>query len=329
MAVYLDGILAITDVFSPGTVEPGTALSGYRKFKLENALGDIYYLTEQNFRHFLDSPSGLGFEKQLSGTRVGNRLKIDKREFALPSVSGNLIFYDDSNGSKYDDYIEFVKFSLHYPLKLYYYTPGINKTEEEANSVYLNCEVTSASKSQIQQNHMLVVPVKFKGFSFWLKGGPESGFTIQKTDDDPGTFTFPLSFPFSFGQDVFRNISLSNNGTMITPVTYEVSGACVNPTISFYDENINPYATAKFIGSYDYVYVDSNDNNETIVLKNNGVLVANPASKQDLTVADPDNEDFFMTFLKLRPGNTYATLSLGSDFKGTVSVHWREEYVSL
>lgn len=309
----------------------------YRKFKLVNSLNQVYELTDQNYKQFLNNPTGLGFRKDLDGIRVGNRYKITKREYDLPSPSGELIFYHDTNEDKYDAYEEFIRFASHYPLKLYYYTPGNNKTEEEANSLYLNCEVVTADKSQIAYDSgMLRVPVSFQGFSFWLSG-KESRLEINNEEVDASGFTFPLSFPFSFGSDPLRNIVLPNNGTLVTPVTYKITGRCVDPYIRFFEkqyvdgeETYVEYAASRFTGTYDTVYVDGNDSSQQIILTYGGQTIGNPAVKQDLSLAnvdDPENE-FFLTFLKIKPGTTHATVTFNNDFIGTIDLTWRDEYVS-
>lgn len=308
----------------------------YRKFKLVNSLGDEYHLTDKNFKHFLNSPSGFGMTKSIDGTRVGNRIKVNKRIYDIPRPSGELIFYDDTNEDKYDAYADFVKFAQFTPLRLYYFIPSDERTQEEANTVYIECEVMSLSKSEISHNgDLLRVPINFQGETFWLSDKLNE-LIISNEVEDVGTFTFPLTFPFAFGTDPFRNIELNSNGTIVTPVTFTIEGECNDPMINFYEKKIengievyDPYAACKFEGTYDYVFVDANDNNETITLRYNGVSITNPASKQDLTIADPDNEDFFMTFMKIKPGKTFATFSLGADFRGTVTLSWRDEFVSI
>ena len=343
---YSNGVLVIDD--KPSDV------AAYRKFKIKNSLGEEYYLTEKNYKHFLNSPSGLGFKKNLSGSRVGNRVKITKREYEFPSVSGEMIFYYDRNERKYDEYAEFIRFTSYYPLQLFYYVPGDDKTYEEANSIYLNCEIVMATKTEISHtDSCLHVPVTFKGISFWLDGH-ESKLQINKDLNDPGTFVFDgdpdwarskgitvpynsrqdfkymgLAFPFAFGADPLRSIVLPNNGTLPTPVRFSITGTCINPLIRFFTEDLEEYAACGFTGTYNYVYVDANDDNESIILKQNNVVIGNPSAKQDLTKGDPDKEDFYLTYMKIRPGRTLCTVSLGTDFTGTIDLTWRNEYISL
>lgn len=301
----------------------------YRKFKLVNSLGDEYTLTDQNFKHFLNNPTGLGLRKSIDGVRVGNRYRVTKREYNLPNPSGELVFYYESNEDKYDGYEEFIRFISFYPLKLYYYTPGNNKSEEEANQIYLNCEVTTATKSEIKENDgTLRVPVNFQGFSFWLSGS-EKKLDIDLEDYEEGSFTFPLSIPFSFGTDPLRDLVMPNNGTLITPIIYTIDGYCVNPYIRIFDENGEEYAASKIIGTFDYVSVNANDDNESIALRYNGSSIANPASKQDLTIGNPDDDNFFLTFLKVKPGNSKVTINFDNEFKGSISLTWRDEYASI
>lgn len=310
---------------------------GYRKFKLVNSLDQTYELTDQNYKHFLNSPQGLGYRKDLDGIRVGNRLKVTKRDYALPSPSGELLFYDDNNEDIYDNYQEFIRFASHYPLKLYYYTPGKNKSEEEANSIYLNCEVVEASKSQVTYSDGIMrVPVSFQGYSFWLSG-TLSRLSIDNTESEPSTYTYPLSFPFAFGSDPLRNIVLPNNGTLTAPVTFTITGRAVNPYIRFFETKVVngvstyvEYAASKILGTYDRVYVNANDNEQEISLEYEGATIGNPAEKQDLSLGNVDDEEneFFLTFLKLKPGTTHATVTFGNEFQGQIDLNWRDEYVS-
>ena len=310
---------------------------GYRKFKLVNSLDQVYELTDQNFKQFLNNPNGLGYRKDLDGIRIGNRYKITKREYDLPSPSGELIFYNGTNEENYDAYKRFVRFAQFYPLKLYYYTPSYDKTEEEVNSIYLNCEVVSAEKSQVSYDSgMLRVPVTFKGLSFWLSG-IQSELKINTDGIEPSTFAFPLSFPFSFGSDPLRNIVLPNNGSLVTPVTFTITGRCRDPYIRFFEEKIVDgqtelveYAACRFYGTFDSVHVDSNDSDQKIELTYEGTPITNPAVKQDLSLANVDDEEneFYLTFLKIKPGTTKATISFTNDFAGTVDLNWRDEYIS-
>lgn len=358
---YKDGMLVIDD-------RPSDE-AAYRKFKIKNSQGDYYYLTEKNYKHFLNSPAGLGFRKNLTSTRVGNRVKISKSEYEFPSVSGEMIFYSERNEKKYDEYAEFINFTSYYPLQLFYYVPGDEKTYDEANSIYLNCIMTQATKTEISHNDgCLHVPVTFKGISFWLDG-KESKLAINKDLNDPGTFTFDgtsdwvtnysyqgvsqlpwaqkfpdipypynarqdfilsgLGFPFAFGADPLRSIVLPNNGTLPTPVRISITGACINPLVRFFTEDFSEYAACGFTGNYDYVYVDANDDNESIILKQNNIVIGNPAAKQDLTLGDPDDENFYLTYMKIKPGRTLCSVSLGTDFQGTIDLTWRNEYISL
>lgn len=302
---------------------------GYRKFKLKNSIGEEYPLTDQNFKHFLSEPSGLGFSKDIDGVRLGNRYKVTKREYEFPKPTGTLVFYYNSNEEIYDGYAEFIRFASHYPLKLYYYVPGTEKSEEEASMIYLDCEIVSANKSEVSySNSMLSVPLTFQGYGFWLSNN-ESHLNINIEDKEAGTFTFPLTFPFSFGTDPLRDVKLSNLGTLVTPVVFTIIGECTNPYIRFFDENYNEYAACRINGTYDYVHVDANDNNEIIDLRSGSSVIGNPANMQDLTIGNPDEEDFYLTFLKIKPGTTLATITFGNDFKGAIDLTWRDEYATI
>ena len=302
---------------------------GYRKFKLKNSLDQEYLLTDRNFKSFFNSPKGLGYSKNLTGIRLGDRFKITKREYEFPKPSGELVFYNSSNEDNYDAYNEFVRFASFYPLRLYYYIPGNNKAEEEADSIFLNCEIENLSKSEITHGDgTLRVPVTFQGTSFWLSGK----INDQKIDLESqyeGSFTFELDIPFTFGDDPLRNISMPNLGTLVTPIILKIDGECVDPYVRFFDSNEVEYAACKIIGTYDKVYINSNEDEQEISLQYNGITVANPASKQDLTIGNPDAEDFYLTFLKIKPGTTKATVSFANEFDGEMHLIWRDEYASI
>lgn len=312
---------------------------GYRKFKLVNSLNQTYELTDHNFKQFLHTPQGLGYRKDLDGIRVGNRFKIVKREYSLPSPSGELIFYDEMNENKYDAYHNFVKFASFYPLKLYYYVPSNDRTEEEASSIYLECEVIQTNKSEVSYNgSILRVPVSFKGLTFWLSS-QLSQLNVSASSIDDSTYYYPLNLPIleprlHFGLDPMRNIVMNNDGSLNTPVAYTITGRCKDPYIRFFekkDDEYIEYGASKFIGSFDSVYVNSNDNDQNIILSYGGSDISNPAEKQDLSIANVDDEEneFFLTFLKIKPGVTYATISFNNDFTGTVNINWRNEYISF
>lgn len=305
---------------------------GYRKFRLVNSIGETYELTDKNYKHFLYQPKGLGYNKELSGIRLGNRVKVNGRTYDMPSPSGEMIFYEVNPEGIYDDYNEFMLFLSHSPVKLYYYTPGNNKSEEEANSIYLECEDISVEKNDINpEDGCLHCPITFTGLTFWLKGGQPSDLVIRKTQEEAGDFTFPLSFPFSFGQDSLKNIELISNGTLTTPIILTIDGRCVDPYIRFYQKINNEYieyGAAKLIGTFDNVSIDGNDNVQSIFLMRDGEVLTNGADYQDMTVGVP-GDDFFLTFLKLKPGKTYATISFAEEnFEGEVHFIWRDEYYS-
>ena len=302
---------------------------GYRKFKLKNSLDQEYLLTDQNFKHFFNSPSGLGLNKDFNLLRLGNRNKVSKREYQFPTVRGELVFYDESNEDKYDAYNDFIRFASFYPLRLFYYIPSINKSQEEAESIYINCEVSSLDKSEVKNNDgTLRVPIQFQTFSFWVSSR-ESVAIINIDDADKGKFTFPLSFPFAFGTDPLRDLEINSTGTLNCPVIYRIEGECVDPYIRFFDEKGNEYGASKILGTYDYVEVNADEANEYITLRRNGVTIANPVNMQDLTIGNPDEEEFFLTFLKAKPGKTKISISFTNDFKGSIKFIWRDEYATI
>lgn len=66
-----------------------------RQFYLENSLGKKYELTNKNFKQFLNEPEGLGFSKNLNVLRIGNVELITDEQYSMPSISGEVLFYDN------------------------------------------------------------------------------------------------------------------------------------------------------------------------------------------------------------------------------------------
>lgn len=306
----------------------------YRKFKLINSIGETYELTDKNYKHFFNQPKGLGYNKNLSGIRLGNRVKINGRQYDMPSPSGEMIFYEVSSEGIYDDYMDFMMFISHAPLKLYYYVPSTRSSDEHITTLFLNCEDVSVEKGEIDPNDAtLHCPIQFAGLSFWLSEDL-SQISIHGGGATSGDFTFPLSFPFSFGDDPLRNLLLRSSGTVPTPIFLEITGYCINPYIRFFQRKdgdiLEEYAASRLLGEFDHVIIDGDDNVQSISLQLNGQYLANGAGYQDMSIGVPDKDDFFLTFLKLKPGETIATISFGNEgFNGEVDFSWHDEYFSL
>ena len=89
----------------------------YRKFYIINALGNRYDLTDKNSKVFLNAPNGFGLNRSFTSLKVGNSELVTSQQFNLTDITGELLFYADSNGTKYQDYQDFIQFVKYKPLE--------------------------------------------------------------------------------------------------------------------------------------------------------------------------------------------------------------------
>lgn len=299
-------------------------MAEYRKFRLKNSNNEYYDLANSKQKHFLYSPAGLGFSGQTYGYRFRNRKYVKETEFELPTVSGTMVFHADTIEENYALYYDFMSFIEHTPLEIYYLTP--QNPDNWNYSKYAECDAVQIDKTETdQETPMLRAPIKFECRTFWRDK------TIKTYTAKPGItgdqLQIPMTFPFWFGLDSLRGIVIYNDGTVEAPLTVEIKGSCVNPTYKLFDENGVEYGACKLDGTFSSVKVETDT--ETITLKRNGVVLSNPAKYEDLTIGNLDQDDYYLTFLSLKPGKNLMTASLGSSFSGSVVFSWRDEWISI
>lgn len=247
----------------------------YRQFELINSNNDTWYFTDHDFRVFLNEPTGLGFSRSFTTTRYGNVQVIDETTEEFPKPGGEIIFLDSLNEDRYEKYDNFVRFVSHEPLQFVYIAPGLG-------SFTLNCVITSLEKSESTIENIMRCAVEFQGLGFW-KGNQiernitDSTFTLENTGD------FPCGFEIT------------------------LTGSVTNPYFKLYQDN-ELYGEARFVGTFDGVYVDSNDGRQTVALSQNGDVVPNSIAYQDLTIS---NGSIYVTFMKIPRGNS--SMEVGAD----------------
>lgn len=283
----------------------------YRKITLTNSIGQtwaltdesfIWYLTEHwpqadgTFKVFLNDPQGFGVTDNLTVTTFGNIQRVDDEQFNFPQVSGEILFYDDTNSERYFKYHYFCRFITHTPLTLTYELPiDLNKTPFPlANySFTLPCYVTSLGKTETKRDGILTCPVTFQGLDFW-KGEEE-------------TFTASGGNPIK---------AVTNNGDYEVGFEITINGTnMVNPYFTV-EADGEVYGEARFITDtgVSSVYVNSNDTEQNVILMNGNVVLANPLSYQDLSIT---NGTIYVTFVKLKWASN-STITVGMD-SGTLS----------
>lgn len=289
-----------------------------RQFYLENSLGKKYELTNKNFKQFLNEPEGLGFSKNLNVLRIGNDELITDEQYSMPSISGEVLFYDNLENA-YQDYLEFINFVRYSPLKLYYLPPNM------LFPYYIECSITQVDKSEYQRVGYLSCPVTFYGYTLW-QNSQESNLVVSNSENKDGKY-YELIRPYHYAGNSLNSIEINNTGDVPIGFVFEVVGSVTNPRL-IASQNGVAYGQLKLNGTFDYVRVDSNDLTESIYLENNGTVITNPLSYQDLSIADGVSD---ITFFKLKIGESKLSFSCDkiSSFEGNVSFKWKDKKVSI
>lgn len=289
-----------------------------RQFYLENSLGKKYELTNKNFKQFLNEPEGLGFSKNLNVLRIGNDELITDEQYSMPSISGEVLFYDNLENA-YQDYLEFINFVRYSPLKLYYLPPNM------LFPYYIECSITQVDKSEYQRVGYLSCPVTFYGYTLW-QNSQESNLVVSNSENKDGKY-YELIRPYHYAGNSLNSIEINNTGDVPIGFVFEVVGSVTNPRL-IASQNGIVYGQLKLNGTFDYIRIDSNDLTESIYLENNGTVITNPLSYQDLSIADGVSD---ITFFKLKIGESKLSFSCDkiSSFEGNVSFKWKDKKVSI
>lgn len=292
-------------------------MADVREFWLTNSKG-VKYSLHSTTQAFLNEPSGLGFAVDASIVKLGNSSFILSEDYDLGSVQGEVMFFGNRR-EVYNQYFKFTQFLYAKPIQLHYRTP--DKTE----SYYCQVRVVNLEKSEIGQGGLLRCPISLLRQSMWYN---DTRNVVEARNTAVEGKMYPLYRPYHYGTVSTSNIEIYNAGIADAPILVEVDGRVVDPAWSLYDENNDLYGSAKILGTYDYVSVDSDDLNEQISLTRDGSVIANAVNYQDLTVGDPRN--VYVTFLKLRPGTSRMTFTFGTgEFGGVIRVTWRNAYVTV
>lgn len=289
---------------------------GYRKFWLENADGNYFYLTE-NSRWFLADPEGLGLKINYTSIKLSDSEYINYKDYDLGSIDGDLLFIGKTNEQKYADYFSFMRFMSRPPIYLHYQTPNNNKSYRTL------VQITGLEKTQVGKDGVMHCPLSLKRLTLWFSD--EMNYIIAGNDVENGK-DYPLKRPYSYGAISYKNIVCLNNGMVEAPFTIEVIGEVTDMQYTL-SQNGVIYGKGKINGTYDYIFINSDDLNEEIRLQLNGSVIPNAVNYQDLTVGTPN--EVYVTFLKLRAGQSALNFTLGNNFDGTVRIGWRNAYLSV
>ena len=266
-----------------------------RELTLINSNNQTWTFTEHAFKVFLNNPQGLGFNRNVTTVRYGNKQNLTDITDNFPQPSGDILFYDSENGDRYTEYNQFCRFITYEPLKLVYTVPSLSEYT-------LDCVVTSLVKTESKTDGILTCPVVFQGLSFW-KGtevkqvGTASSYTLTNFGD------YPVGFEIT------------------------IEGSPVNPYVQLEQDN-ELYGEAKFIDStaFDSVYVNSNDGEQNVILEQSNSVLPNPLSYQDLSIS---NGSIYVTFIKLARGESDLTIGMDSGSLTSVEIRFTPIYRSV
>lgn len=285
----------------------------YRKFWLENAQKDIFDLTSEN--SFLNDPKGLGFTKTYATVRLGDSERVTSQMFNLLEHDGEILFMGGDNARRYELYFQFMKFLSRPPIQIYYQPPNtLTPYVRSMNFIQLD-------KGETDLSGILRCHFKIKFLSFWQNSATRN--LIVEPDTDSGKH-YPLTRPLLYGGAVFNNIQVFNDGTLDAGMIIEINGECKDPQINFFQDGMQ-YGGVKLNGEFDHVLINSNDENEDLIIERKGLILANPMQYQDLSIGS----NIYVTFVKLKAGLTTLTVTFGNTFTGNVKFRWRDTYVSV
>lgn len=256
----------------------------YRKFWLVNGNGERWDLTEKELKSFLENPQGLGFQKTIDVTRYGERAYKNTESYNFPQVTGDVLFYDSANSTRYEKYNEFVRFLMEQPITLHYMIP-VSYNSLIADTYSLECEVMSLTKTESKTDHILTSNIQMNGLGFYEGDEIEINGTAN-------------------------TLTINNKGDFPVGFEIELRGTYKNPYFTL-EQNGELYGEAKFddnANNFSSVFVNSKDGEQNVVLKQNNSIMPNPLAYQDLSIS---NGSIYVTFVKLAKGES--TLTIGAD----------------
>lgn len=293
----------------------------YRKFRIQNANGDFFELTDKNYKVFASRPNGLGFSKTISTLRLGNELALIYSMINLDQISFELLFYDDSLSDKYQKYNDFINFISHKPLYLFYQKPN------SFNWYRRKYESLSLTKTEVDfDDGMLHCDYVVQPLTFWEDGtSQQMKFHISSEIQDGKIY--PIEYPIIYGFNGSSSFDLNTLSLLETPLKLTINGTVTNPQYVLYDDKNTIYGRGKFIGTFDSIHVNSIESEEQIALLRNDLILDNPYGYQDLTVGNPS--EIFVTFMKLKVGRSKFRFILDEEFEGDVILEWRNRYATV
>ena len=292
-----------------------------RKFSLINADNATWDFTDPAEKIFASNPAGLGLSLSAETIRLGDKLKVTESKYEFVNKTFDVLFYGDTLREMYADYNRFVDFITVGDISLLYEIPSQETTYR------IKVLVSELTKTEVKDNGYMTCGLSLTPLSFW-EDNEKRVVEIDSTSAVTDGKHYPLQRPYFYGASDFGDVEITITGNMETPLEITVDGETTDPQYSLYDNNNNLVGTGSFIGTFTYLYVNSDEIDEEIILKDsNDQVVAHPYNYQDLRIGD--NETTKVTFFNLKKGYNKLVLNLGGTFEGTAKIEWRNRYISV
>lgn len=289
-----------------------------RKFSLINRNNATWDFTDPAEKVFARNPAGLGLVKSAELLRLGNKQKVVDEQYEFVNKTFDVLFYGDTREKMYSDYNDFIDFITVGGISLLYEIPSQNVAYR------ISVLVSEITKTEVKENGYMTCGLTLTPLSFW-EDNEKNSLVISVEDSRYGK-KYPLTRPYRYaGSNALDNVAIDITGNMEVPFEITIDGGCTDPSYQIYaSDETTVRGQCRFSGTYSYVYVNSDEAEEEIKLfDGNGTEVTYPYNYQVLSSVEEN------TFLTLKKGRNKLRFTLGSLFEGTVTIEWRNRYVSI
>ena len=289
-----------------------------RKFSLINRNNATWDFTDPAEKVFARNPAGLGLVKSAELLRLGNKQKVVDEQYEFVNKTFDVLFYGDTREKMYSDYNDFIDFITVGDISLLYEIPSQNVAYR------ISVLVSEITKTEVKENGIMSCGLTLTPLSFW-EDNEKNSLVISVEDSRYGK-KYPLTRPYRYaGSNALDNVAIDITGNMEVPFEITIDGGCTDPSYQIYaSDETTVRGQCQFSGTYSYVYVNSDEAEEEIKLfDGNGTQVTYPYNYQILSSVEEN------TFLTLKKGRNKLRFTLGSLFEGTVTIEWRNRYVSI
>ena len=292
-----------------------------RKFSLTNADNATWDFTDAAEKVFARNPAGLGLQKSAQLLRLGNKQKVVDEQYEFINKTFDVLFYGDTLEDIYRDYNNFIDFITVGDISLIYEIPS------QSTAYRIAVLVSEITKTEVKENGYMSCGLVLTPLSFW-EDNVKNTLTVGATSGTDGKM-YPLNRPYYYAEtQSLDNVLINIVGNMECPFEVTITGTSTDAWFGVFKPDENPaIGRCMFTGTYSYVYVNSDETDEEIILKDgNGNVVDHPYNYQ-LLPSVIDNQQ--LTFLTLKKGANQLKFFLGNLFDGTVTIEWRNRYVSV